>query len=187
MDHIHHGLGLLFLPRVWMHVYSPSSNRFKHLSHMIIASRKRSCFSLAVLFTPNCLRVRDLRQNDAIEERDTYLSSADLFLCVSAGGTHSISILSQTPSLSRSCPLFSIPGWSLLSESTFMMLTSWRWWIQLCHTSVTFLQTVGDFIWSGLLMWSLSGLFFLRKHELCRKDFSVYTTPFWIWIPSRRH
>lgn len=114
-------------------------------------------------------------QNDAVEEHDTYLSLANVFLCVSTGGTHSISILSQTPLLSRSCPLFSIPGWSLLSESTFMMLTSWRWWIQLCHTSVTFLQTVSDFIWSCLLMWSLSGLFFLKKHELCKKKISLYT------------
>lgn len=112
-----------------------------------------------------------LKSERSVVEHDTHLSLANVFLCVSTGGTHSISILSLTPLLSRSCPLFSIPGWSLLSESTFMMLTSWRWWIQLCHTSVTFLQTVSDFIWSCLLMWSLSGLFFLRKHELCKKRF----------------
>lgn len=165
-----------------MHVYTPSSNRFKHLSHMIITSRKWSRFR-----SPFYSRVRDLMQNDAVVDHDTYLSLANVFLCVSTGGTHSISILSQTPLLSRSCPLFSIPGWSLLSESTFMMLMSWRWWIQLCHISVTF----SGFIWYCILLcWCDRSLVYFSWENMSsvkKNDFFIYATQFWIRILSKRH
>lgn len=46
---------------------------------------------------------------------------------VPTGGTPCISISSQTPSLSRSCPLCSTLGWFLPSKSTFMTQMSWRW------------------------------------------------------------
>lgn len=136
---------------------------------MIITSRKWSRFR-----SPFYSRVRDLMQNDAVVDHDTYLSLANVFLCVSTGGTHSISILSQTPLLSRSCPLFSIPGWSLLSESTFMMRMSWRWWIQLCHISVTF----SGFIWYCILLcWCDRSLVYFSWENMSsvKKMISLFT------------
>lgn len=58
-------------------------------------------------------------------------------LYVPAGGTRFISISSQTPLLSRSCPLSSIPGWFLLSGWTSTMQMSWRWGTQTFLHSLT--------------------------------------------------
>lgn len=84
---------------------------------------------------------------------------------VPTGGTPCISISSQTPLLSRSCPLCSTLGWFLPSKSIFMMRMSWRWGAE----AAAFLRR----------RWSLQTLCGMKRVAVLQSEVS--------WIPNKHY